>query len=233
MITLRNLNKHVFSGEGERLDILGPISLHIPKGQFVAIRGPSGSGKSTLLGLLAGLDKPSGGEVWVEGVCITHLDEDASAGFRGKRMGFVFQAFHLIANLTAAENVQAPLEIAGDKQAERKAQDLLVRVDLANRAGHYPAQLSGGEQQRVAIARAFARSPSVLLADEPTGNLDSTNGQKIVQLLQELHQQHGVTLVLVTHDPAATKAAQRMVQLHDGQLREDSAPEALPKQATA
>ena len=233
MITLRNLNKHVFSGDGERLDILGPISLYIPKGQFVAVRGPSGSGKSTLLGLLAGLDKPSGGEVWVEGVCITHLDEDACAGFRGKRIGFVFQAFHLIANLTAAENVQAPLEIAGDKQAERKAQDLLVRVDLANRAGHYPAQLSGGEQQRVAIARAFARSPSVLLADEPTGNLDSTNSQKIVQLLQELHQQHGVTLVLVTHNPEATKAAQRVVQLHDGQLREDSAPAALPQQATA
>jgi putative ABC transport system ATP-binding protein len=224
MIELRELSKSVRMG-GSELTILHPLTLTIPRGQFVAVMGPSGSGKSTLLGLMAGLDAPSGGEIRIAGQAITGMNEDALARFRGRHIGFVFQSFQLIPTLTAQENVQVPLEILREPGAVARAASLLEQVGLSARARHYPAQLSGGEQQRVAIARAFACRPPVLLADEPTGNLDSRTGAQIIALLQRLHGEEGATLVLVTHDPEIARAAQRTIQLLDGRVVHDSAPE--------
>jgi putative ABC transport system ATP-binding protein len=225
MIELRDLSRCVTMG-GRTLTILHPLTLSIPRGEFVAVMGPSGSGKSTLLGLMAGLDAPSGGEIRIAGQAITGMDEDALARFRGRHIGFVFQSFQLIPTLTAQENVQVPLEIQRAPGAAARAAELLEQVGLSPRAQHYPAQLSGGEQQRVAIARAFACRPPVLLADEPTGNLDSQTGAQIIGLLQRLHREEQATLVLVTHDPEIARAAQRTIQLLDGRVVGDSAPRA-------
>jgi putative ABC transport system ATP-binding protein len=223
MIDLKRLTKRAQTG-GRELVILQPLDLFIPRGQFVAIMGPSGSGKSTLLGLLAGLDAPSGGEIWMNGENLTRMNEDQLARFRGRTLGFVFQSFQLIPTLTARENVQVPLEIRGLPGAAERAADLLAQVGLADRGHHYPGQLSGGEQQRVAIARAFACHPPVLLADEPTGNLDSKTGALVLDLLVALHRDSGVTLVLVTHDEAIAHAAERVIHLKDGAIVEDSMP---------
>ncbi|MCH8883406.1 MAG: ABC transporter ATP-binding protein [SAR324 cluster bacterium] len=223
MIELQDLSMTVSVG-GAPLTILQPISLAIPRGQFVAVMGPSGSGKSTLLGLIAGLDAPSSGEVRINGALLTGMNEDGLARFRGRNIGFVFQSYHLIATLTAQENVQVPMEILRMPGAVARAAQLLAQVGLADRARHYPAQLSGGEQQRVAIARAFACRPPVLLADEPTGNLDSVTGGSIISLLKTLHREERTTLVLVTHDPEIASAAERRIQLLDGGVVDDSAP---------
>jgi putative ABC transport system ATP-binding protein len=223
MIELKQLSKQAHPG-GRALTILQPLDLTIPRGQFVAVMGPSGSGKSTLLGLLAGLDSPTGGEIWMNGENLTRMNEDQLARFRGRTLGFVFQSFQLIPTLTAQENIQVPLEIQGTPGASKRAIELLAQVDLVDRGHHYPAQLSGGEQQRVAIARAFAGRPQVLLADEPTGNLDSKTGARILQLLSGLHRDSGVTLVLVTHDEAIARAAQRIIRLRDGAIVEDTLP---------
>jgi len=220
MIVLDQVSRWLPMGR-RRLDILHPLSLSIPSGQFVAVMGPSGSGKSTLLGLLAGLDRPSGGEITVAGQRISAMNEDDLARFRGATIGFVFQSYQLIPTLTALENVQVPMEIRAQPDAKERALALLAAVDLSSRADHYPAQLSGGEQQRVAIARAFACRPPVLLADEPTGNLDTVNGAHILGLLKQLHREQGTTLVLVTHDAEIARAAQRVVQLRDGRVVED------------
>jgi len=232
MIELHELSRSVTMG-GRELAILHPLSLSIPRGQFVAIMGPSGSGKSTLLGLMAGLDAPSGGRIHIAGQAITGMNEDALARFRGRHIGFVFQSFQLIPALTAQENVQVPLEIRREPGAAARARELLAEVGLSERAQHYPAQLSGGEQQRVAIARAFACRPPVLLADEPTGNLDSQTGAQIIALLQRLHREEGATLVLVTHDPEIARAAERTIQLRDGRVVDDSAPAPQPAHAPA
>jgi putative ABC transport system ATP-binding protein len=225
MIELHALSRSMSMG-GQELVILHPLSLTIPRGQFVAVMGPSGSGKSTLLGLMAGLDAPSGGRIAIAGHAITGMNEDQLARFRGRHIGFVFQSFQLIPTLTAQENVQVPLEILREPGAAARAAELLAQVGLSGRALHYPAQLSGGEQQRVAIARAFACRPPVLLADEPTGNLDSQTGAQIIALLQRLHREEGATLVLVTHDPEIARAAERTIQLRDGRVVHDSAPAA-------
>jgi putative ABC transport system ATP-binding protein len=222
MIELRQLSRSVTMG-GKELAILHPLDLTVPRGQFVAVMGPSGSGKSTLLGLLAGLDRASGGEAIVNGSSLNGMNEDQLARFRGRTIGFVFQSFQLIPTLTALENVQVPLEIQGDASAEPRARHLLAQVGLADRARHYPAQLSGGEQQRVAIARAFACRPPVLLADEPTGNLDSVTGGRVIDLLKALHREEGATLVLVTHDAGIAAAAERILHLRDGRVVRDTA----------
>jgi putative ABC transport system ATP-binding protein len=218
---LRQLHKSVTIGGGS-LTILHPLDLTVPRGQFVAVMGPSGSGKSTLLGLLAGLDRASGGEIQINGAMLSRMNEDELARFRGRTIGFVFQSFQLIPTLTALENVQVPLEILGERGAAKRAAHLLAQVGLEQRGHHYPAQLSGGEQQRVAIARAFACHPPVLLADEPTGNLDSVTGARVLTLLQELHRNQGATLVLVTHDPDIAGAAERVIRLMDGRVVEDA-----------
>jgi putative ABC transport system ATP-binding protein len=217
MIELREVSKTVMSGS-EPLTILHPLSTTIPRGQFVAIVGPSGSGKSTLLGLIAGLDAPSSGSVVIDDVDITRLDEDALARLRGEKIGFVFQFFHLIPSLTAYENVAVPMEIRGVAGAAAHARALLEEVGLTGRAHHYPSQLSGGEQQRVAIARALANDPPIVLADEPTGNLDSTNGRHIMELLQSVHRTRNSTLVLVTHDAELAAMADTRVTLRDGRV---------------
>jgi putative ABC transport system ATP-binding protein len=217
MIELKQLSKQALSGQS-RLTILHPLDLFIPAGQFAAILGPSGSGKSTLLGLMAGLDTPTTGEVILAGTSITRLGEDALAAFRSRTIGFVFQAFHLIPTATALENIQIPMEIAGRRDARKRAKALLAAVGLSARGHHYPAQLSGGEQQRVAIARAFANEPPILLADEPTGNLDYANGMRIFELLRELNQSTGTTLVLVTHNEELARAADRAITLRDGRI---------------
>jgi putative ABC transport system ATP-binding protein len=222
MIELRNLTKTVRSGADD-LTILDDVSITIPDGEFVAVTGASGSGKSTLLGLIAGLDAPSSGEILVDGDSITAMGEDELAEIRAKKIGFVFQSFHLIPSLTAYENILIPMEILGSANARDRAKFLLETVDLANRGHHYPAELSGGEQQRVAIARAFANSPKFLLADEPTGNLDSRNGQHIFDLMKNLHAENKVTLVLVTHDSALARQAERQIVLSDGRVTQDSA----------
>ncbi len=219
MIELREVSKTVTSGSGP-LTILYPITLSIPAGSFVAITGPSGSGKSTLLGLIAGLDSPTTGEISVAGINITSLDEDALARLRGAKVGFVFQFFHLIPSLTAMENALVPLELAGAPDPAARARALLDEVGLSARGHHYPSQLSGGEQQRVAIARALANDPPVLLADEPTGNLDSSTGRQIVDLLARVNATRGTTLVLVTHDPEIAGRAQATVALRDGRVVE-------------
>lgn len=215
MIQLKNVTKTVRSGTDD-LTILDDVSLEIPDGEFVAVTGASGSGKSTLLGLIAGLDAPSSGKITIDGSEITAMNEDGLARLRSEKIGFVFQSFHLIPSLTAFENVLIPMEILGLKDAASRADQLLREVDLTNRGHHYPAELSGGEQQRVAIARAFANSPKILLADEPTGNLDSKNGQHIFDLMTELHRENNVTLLLVTHDAALASQAQRQIVLKDG-----------------
>ncbi|MBC7898754.1 MAG: ABC transporter ATP-binding protein [Saprospiraceae bacterium] len=220
MIQLKNITKTVRSGSDD-LTILEDVSIEIPDGQFIALTGASGSGKSTLLGLIAGLDAPSTGEIFIDGDEITSMSEDGLAGIRSSKIGFVFQSFHLIPSLTAFENILIPMEIRGQKDAKARAIKLLEEVDLTDRGHHYPAELSGGEQQRVAIARAFANQPSILLADEPTGNLDSKNGQHIFELMTNLHKQNKVTLVLVTHDGQLAAEAQRQIVLKDGRVVND------------
>ncbi len=219
MIELREVSKTVTSGT-EPLTILHPLTATIPRGRFVAIVGPSGSGKSTLLGLIAGLDSPSSGAVLIDDVDITRLDEDALAKLRGEKIGFVVQFFHLIPSLTAFENVAVPMEIAGAADAAVRATSLLDEVGLTGRAHHYPSQLSGGEQQRVALARALANRPPIVLADEPTGNLDSANGRHIMELLQEVHRRRGATLVLVTHDRELAAMADERLVMRDGRVVE-------------
>ena len=215
MIELRGVSKTVDSG-GRPLTILHPLDYVIPSGRFVAIVGPSGSGKSTLLGLLAGLDAPSTGSIAIDGVDITGLDEDALAALRGQKIGFVFQFFHLVPSLTAIENVQVPMEIAGRRGAAARARELMAEVGLSDRAHHYPSQLSGGEQQRVALARALANDPPIILADEPTGNLDSSTGRHIMEMLLDVHRRRGATLVLVTHDAELAALADTRLTLRDG-----------------
>ena len=219
MIELRGVTKTVPSGAGT-LTILHPLDLAIARGTVAAITGPSGSGKSTLLGLVAGLDSPTGGQVVIDGVDITSLDEDGLARLRGTRIGFVFQFFHLLPSLTAYENVLVPMEIAGARDAAPRATRLLEEVGLADRGHHYPSQLSGGEQQRVAIARALANEPPLLLADEPTGNLDTATGQAIIELLLGINRTRRTTLVLVTHDPALAARADVAIALRDGRIVE-------------
>jgi putative ABC transport system ATP-binding protein len=221
MIELRNVSKTVTSGT-HPLTILRPLTMTIPKGQFVAIVGASGSGKSTLLGLIAGLDAPSSGSVLIDGTDITRLGEDALAKLRGEKIGFVFQFFHLIPSLTAYENVLVPMEIAGAPDAAGRASRLLEEVGLTDRGHHYPSQLSGGEQQRVALARALANDPPILLADEPTGNLDTTNGRHILELLQNIHRTRQTTLVLVTHDRELAGVAEARIVLRDGAVVEQT-----------
>ncbi len=212
------LTKQVSTGDDDTLTILRDISLEVNAGEAVAIVGASGSGKSTLLGLLAGLDTPTSGKVHLDDTDIFTLDEDSRATLRGKILGFVFQSFQLLPALTALENVMLPLELSGISGAETMARQLLQRVGLEMRLQHYPKQLSGGEQQRVAIARAFATRPKLLLADEPTGNLDSTTGKQIIELMFELNRELGTTLVLVTHDENLSKRCQRQIRLVDGML---------------
>jgi putative ABC transport system ATP-binding protein len=224
LIQVRALTKSIDTGT-HRVDILKGIDLEIPKGEFAAIMGPSGSGKSTLLGLLAGLDSPTSGQVLLDGEDITHLGEDAMAVLRGRKIGFVFQSYHLIPTLTAEENVLLPMELAGRGDPERntgrngwsaRARELLDRVGLKDRFDHYPVQLSGGEQQRVALARAFALRPPILLADEPTGNLDSATGRVVLDLLLALNREQGATMVLVTHEQSLADSADRRILMHDG-----------------
>ena len=216
MIQVRALTKSIDTGT-HRVEILKGIDLEIPRGQFAAIMGPSGSGKSTLLGLLAGLDTPTSGQVILDGEDITNLGEDDMALLRGRKIGFVFQSYHLISTLTAEENVLLPMELAGAEAGGReRARELLERVGLGGRKDHYPVQLSGGEQQRVALARAFALSPPILLADEPTGNLDSATGSAVLELLLALNREQGTTLVLVTHEASLAESADRRIVLRDG-----------------
>ena len=234
MIVLKEVGKILTSG-GRPLIVLHPLTLTIEKGRFVAVMGPSGSGKSTLLGLIAGLDAPTAGEIWVSDKQVSRMNEDDLARFRSRSVGFVFQSFQLIPTLTALENILVPMEIRRQAGARSRAEELLAMVGLEARGSHYPAQLSGGEQQRVAIARAFACRPEVLLADEPTGNLDSETGGRIIELLKTLHREEGTTLVLVTHDPEIAAVAERIINLRDGRIVSDSengAPQA-PREAAS
>jgi putative ABC transport system ATP-binding protein len=217
MIQLHDVTKVVTSGAGQ-LTILHPLTLSIESGQTAAITGPSGSGKSTLLGLIAGLDAPTSGRIVVDGVTLTRLSEERLARLRGERIGIVFQFFHLIPSLTALENVMVPLELADNPVARKRATELIADVGLADRGHHYPSQLSGGEQQRVAIARALANNPAVVLADEPTGNLDSATGRQVIEILLDVNRRRGTTLVLVTHDPELAAMADLTVQLRDGRI---------------
>jgi putative ABC transport system ATP-binding protein len=220
-----NLTKKVSSPEGE-LTILDHVDLGVQRGTSAAIVGPSGAGKSTLLALLAGLDEPSSGEVWLNGNEITALDEDGRASLRSREVGFVFQSFHLLPSLTAIENVLLPLELSSSPNARERARQALVDVGLDHRLRHYPKQLSGGEKQRVAIARAFVTGPSLLFADEPTGNLDNKTGARILHLLFELNAAAGTTLVLVTHDLEAAARCNRVIELAGGRVESDSTPRA-------
>jgi putative ABC transport system ATP-binding protein len=217
MIRLVQVSRTVTSGS-EQLTILHPLDLEIPRGQFVAITGASGSGKSTLLSLVAGLDSPTSGEIYLDGRRITSMTEDDLADLRGAMVGFIFQSFHLIPSLTAFENVLVPLELTGRADAHDRARALVDEVGLGDRAHHYPSQLSGGEQQRVAIARAFANEPQLLLADEPTGNLDTRNGEHVFELLVSLNRIRGATLLLVTHEPALAGRADRRITLAAGRV---------------
>lgn len=217
MIQIKNLTKIVRSGADD-LTILDNVSLEIPDGQFASVTGASGSGKSTLLGLIAGLDAPTSGEILIDGEDITKMSEDALADLRSGKLGFIFQSFHLIPSLTALENIMIPLEIANQKDAKERARNLLEEVGLTNRGHHYPTELSGGEQQRIAIARAFANTPKILLADEPTGNLDSKNGAHIFDLMTKLHAQNNLSLILVTHDQNLAEKAERQIRLRDGRV---------------
>jgi len=220
MIAVRNLTMRLTAG-GHRITILDDITLQIPEKQMVAIVGPSGSGKSTLLGLIAGLDKPTSGSIKLGGIEITTMPESQMARYRRQKIGYIFQSFHLIPTLTALENVAVPLELNGDLDANKRAAELLAAVGLQDRQSHYPVQLSGGEQQRVAVARAFACRPPILLADEPTGNLDSATGRQVIDLLLSLNRDHGSTLVLVTHDPDLASCAERIISLRDGRIESD------------
>lgn len=223
MIEVRDAMKWIQNGS-RRVEILKGISLTIPAGQFVAIVGASGSGKSTLLGLLAGLDTPSSGEIWLDGSPIHNLVESQLAAVRGRKIGFVFQSYQLIQTLTALENVLLPYELNVKGNGIDRARRLLDEVGLKDRMEHYPVQLSGGEQQRVAIARAFMAEPPIVMADEPTGNLDSTNGRLVLDLLLERNKIAGTTLVLVTHDPEVASRADRKIVLKDGVIVEDTLP---------
>jgi putative ABC transport system ATP-binding protein len=218
MIELRSVSKTVTSGD-HSLTILHPLTLTVPGGQRLAILGPSGSGKSTLLGLIAGLDAPSSGAVVIDGVDITALSEDRLAKLRGEKIGFVFQSFHLIPSLTALENILVPMEIAGRRDSGARGKALLAEVGLAERGHHYPSQLSGGEQQRVAIARALSNEPKIILADEPTGNLDSATGRTVIDLLLAINKTRGTTVIVVTHDPDIASMADARVSLKDGRVQ--------------
>ena len=220
MIAVTHLTMRLAAG-GRSVTILDELSLDIPAKQMVAIVGPSGSGKSTLLGLIAGLDRPTSGSIVLDGREITGLSESDMTRYRRQKIGYVFQSFHLIPTLTALENVAVPLELNGDATADTRAKELLTAVGLRDRSGHYPVQLSSGEQQRVAVARAFACRPPILLADEPTGNLDSATGRQMIDLLLGLNRDHGSTLVLVTHDAALASHAERIVSLRDGRIESD------------
>ncbi|MEF7613234.1 ABC transporter ATP-binding protein [Aquincola sp. MAHUQ-54] len=219
MIRLDGLSMHYTLGTA-RIDVLRGVSLRVPAGQSVAIAGPSGSGKTSLLLLLAGLERPGAGSVDIDGMRLDTLDRDALADLRRDRIGIVFQSFHLLPSLTALDNVALPLQIAGRPQAHDRARDFLHRVGLGARLGHYPGQLSGGEQQRVAIARSLVHGPRLLLADEPTGNLDDHTGEAVRELLLTLNEEAGTTMVLVTHDLAFAARCDRVLRLHDGQLHE-------------
>jgi putative ABC transport system ATP-binding protein len=223
VIEVRNVKRWIQNGS-RRVEILKGISLSIPAGQFVAIVGASGSGKSTLLGLLAGLDTPSEGEIWLDGTPIHNLAEGDLAAVRGRKIGFVFQSYQLISTLTALENVLLPFELNVEGNGLSQARALLEAVGLAERMDHYPVQLSGGEQQRVALARAFVVNPPIVMADEPTGNLDSANGRLVLDLLLERNGHAGATLVLVTHDPEIAARADRKIVLKDGMIIEDTLP---------
>jgi putative ABC transport system ATP-binding protein len=232
MLAARNLTKEYQSGD-HQLTVLRDVSFSIEQGELVSIVGPSGSGKTTLLGLLAGLDTPSRGAVILDGVDMTALDEDARAQLRGEKVGFVFQSFQLIPTLTAIENVQVPLELRGESDVVERSRDVLERVGLGDRLDHLPTQLSGGEQQRVAIARAFANRPRILFADEPTGNLDSDTGARIVELLESLNRESGSTIVLVTHDLGLARRCRRIIRLSDGAVVSDAATGPRPMEASA
>jgi len=231
MIVAQGLEKTYTSG-GRPLPVLKSVDLEVVPKSFVAVVGPSGSGKTTLLGLLAGLDEPSGGRVYLDGTDVFALTEDDRAGFRAERVGFVFQTFHLLPTLTALENVLVPLELRGNARGLRdRAASLLDQVGLGDRLDHYPAQLSGGEQQRVALARAFANEPKILFADEPTGNLDQETGATIVAMLEELNRAADTTLVMVTHDLQLAERAHRVVRLADGRVVEDRPGGGAPRTA--
>jgi putative ABC transport system ATP-binding protein len=219
MIELQGISKTVRSGE-HQLTILHPLDLLVPSGRRLAIVGPSGSGKSTLLGLIAGLDAPSTGSILIDGNDVTRLGEDQLARLRGEKIGFVFQSFHLIPSLTAMENILVPMEIAGRRDAASRARALLVEVGLEDRGHHYPSQLSGGEQQRVAIARALSNEPVIVLADEPTGNLDTSTGHHVIELLLAINKTRGTTLVVVTHDSEIASVADARIYLRDGKVAE-------------
>jgi putative ABC transport system ATP-binding protein len=223
VIEVRDARKWIQNG-ARRVEILKGISLNIPAGQFVAIVGASGSGKSTLLGLLAGLDTPSSGEIWLDGVPIHNMAESELATVRGTKIGFVFQSYQLIATLTALENVLLPYELNAEGSGLERARLLLGEVGLAQRMDHYPIQLSGGEQQRVALARAFVVEPPIVMADEPTGNLDTANGKLVLDLLLKRNKEAGTTLVMVTHDLDVACRADRRIVLRDGMIVEDSLP---------
>ena len=220
MIKITGLIKTLHGG-GHKVEILKSIDLTIPTGQFIAITGHSGSGKTTLLSLIAGLDTPTGGTINIDGQDITKLDEDELALLRGKRFGFIFQNFHLIPTLTALENIVLSAELNGTPSATKKSGDLLGTVGLGERKHHYPAQLSGGEQQRLSLARAFVNDPEIILADEPTGNLDSKNSDRIIELLKELHRINGATIILVTHESQVADQSQRILTLGDGKIIAD------------
>ncbi|MEX2177926.1 MAG: ABC transporter ATP-binding protein [Gemmatimonadaceae bacterium] len=230
MLSASHLTKEYQSGD-HRLVVLRDVSFSIDQGDFVSIVGPSGSGKTTLLGLLAGLDTPTSGTVQLDGTDLTALDEDGRALLRGEKVGFVFQSFQLIPTLTAIENVQVPLELRGEGNVAERSRDVLQRVGLGDRLDHFPTQLSGGEQQRVAIARAFANRPRILFADEPTGNLDSDTGTRIVELLESLNRESGSTVVLVTHDLSLARRSRRILRLSDGALIADERTSGTPAMA--
>lgn len=217
MIDIKNLTKRVRSGT-EDLTIVDDVSISIPAGQFVALTGASGSGKSTLLGLIAGLDSATSGSIRIDDEEVTSMSDEGLSRLRSRKIGFIFQSFHLIPSLTALENIMIPLEIAGAASPRTRATELLADVGLTGRGHHYPGELSGGEQQRVAIARALANRPQILLADEPTGNLDSRNGRHVLELMQEIHARDGVTIILVTHEMAIAETAQRRISLSDGRI---------------
>lgn len=217
IIRAESVSKRVSTADHE-LTILNDVSLNVMAGQSLAIIGPSGAGKSTLLGLLAGLDTPTSGDIWLGDHQITQIDEEGRAAVRAELVGFVFQTFQLLSSLTALENVSLPMELAGDKLARERALDYLQKVGLAERTGHYPKQLSGGEQQRVAIARAFACRPTILFADEPTGNLDRATGLKVSDLLFDLNEQSDTTLVLVTHERRLAERCENIVTIDDGRI---------------
>ena len=223
MIQIKKLTKNLRGG-GHRVDILNGINLEVPKGQFLAITGPSGSGKTTLLSLIAGLDSPTSGSIYINDQDITQLNEDELAHLRNSHFGFVFQNFHLIPTLTALENVQLSTELNGSNKGRERSENLLEQVGLKDRLLHYPSQLSGGEQQRLSIARAFVNEPDIVLADEPTGNLDSKNTDIIMELICQLHQTKQATIVMVTHEPKVAKLSERILIFNDGRIVEDAIP---------